>query len=658
MTALANEPDATASPPTSDDYMKNNNSNEANGSVKHDKDASTDLSLNSDPQTGDRKIGKWFIRETLGKGGYSWVKRGIDCESNKVFALKFIERRYETRKDSKTGKSIVSLRKSQIKQVETEIEVLRRIGRSSENIIRLFAYNLNQKYPDRNGKTRDVILLVLEYAPGGELFDLLYYTDVLEPILARTYFHQLLAGVQCLHANGIIHRDIKPQNLLLDEHYNLKITDFGLSKIINVKEIKDGDMSSVRLTNSRCGTKGYQAPELVLMNAQMAAAAAAANSAAPQQQEAKPTALVYYNNGVDVFAMGVVLFILMTRYPPFKEASASDKWYKYIADGDYQSFWRAHRNSGLKKAETDLITRMMLFDNSKRITLDKIQQHPWYDDEVLSGAQLEQVLTYRHQEMQLKRSMDDTKQNLLLQHSDRVTYRPLLKNFEKRILAANYSIDRRPPALPQNVKPNMIRDVYTVCNAYEVLQEIKMVIEDVMKGHLIASELNEVFDSDQDDDVDVDDGAAKKQKKKDASAAQQDKGDIDIDNFCLTATIAHLKTEEEDDDKDDDEDGGGGSAMMNMQFERIKLHVQLYWDEQNEANLVQFNIVSETRNDPFVSNDFWQRKRLMDQWRSLKNHFLTKAGHVLTGLKANKQKHDEAIQELYKKCFTFTTKKD
>ena len=91
------------------------------------------------------------------------------------------------------------------------------------------AYNLNAKYPDRDkSKSRDVILLVLEYAAGGELFDILYYTEKLEPILARTYFKQLVSGISHMHKNGIIHRDIKPQNLLLDNKYILKVSQYNM----------------------------------------------------------------------------------------------------------------------------------------------------------------------------------------------------------------------------------------------------------------------------------------------------------------------------------------------------------------------------------------------------------------------------------------------
>eukprot|EP01084_Bolivina_argentea_P053992 99033_1 len=569
---------ATVSPPSFDDSV-----DAKENPIEHPSLGNTNYS--EEKETGQRKIGKWYIKETLGKGGYSWVKRGIDSISNKQYALKFMERR-----KGKDGK----LRKSQVKQVETEIEVLRRVGKS-DNIIRLFAYNLNQRYPDRNAQQRSVILLVLEYCPGGELFDLVYYTDTLEPILARTYFHQLVAGMQCLHSKGVIHRDIKPQNLLLDQRYNLKITDFGLSRICDMAHVGTHvDVNQVQLRNPRVGTKGYQSPEIVAMNHMLKL-----SGKVPQD--------MYYNGSSDVFAMGVVLFILMTGYPPFKSAEASDTWYGYISNYDFLSFWRAHRNSGLKRKETDLITRMLLPDMEKRITILQILQHSWFTDEVLTSKQLTAVLTYRHHEVELKISMDGTKQ-AILQYSEKVNMkRPILPEFKERIMSKGYKLDRHPPYL--EIKANMIHDVYTTANAYEVLQEIRLVLEDDMKGVLIDPKCNQIFD---DEEVDAAPG-------------------IDIDNFCLTATIAY--------GKEDDEE--------NMEFAGTTIHVQLYWDKDKECNLVSFKILSAHPTDSFE-----QKKKQIETWRKLKDAFLTKAVHVLTGLP---EKHKEVVSEdmkaLYAKCF-------
>ena len=160
--------------------------------------------------------------------------------------------------------------------------------------MKLYAYNLNAQYPtagrdakdDTHGKSKahsdqkyiDTILLVLEYAPGGELFDVLYYTSSLKEVVARTYFKQIINGLEACHNANVVHRDLKPQNLLLDSKYNLKITDFGLSKIIQ------SDADAVMKT-TYVGTRGYQAPELLLNQK--------------------------YDLKCDIFSVGVILFILM-----------------------------------------------------------------------------------------------------------------------------------------------------------------------------------------------------------------------------------------------------------------------------------------------------------------------------------------------------------
>ncbi|ETN97667.1 hypothetical protein RFI_39863 [Reticulomyxa filosa] len=155
-----------------------------------------------------RSIGRWYIGETLGKGGYSWVKKGYDKKTSKCVALKFMAKADNSWAEEQVYASfypffflgldlIVSplfffSRFLLTKQVVTEIESLKQIRH--QNVMKLYAYNLNAKYPTKNHEKLDCILLVLEYAPGGELFDILYYTSALESIVARTYFRQFIAG--------------------------------------------------------------------------------------------------------------------------------------------------------------------------------------------------------------------------------------------------------------------------------------------------------------------------------------------------------------------------------------------------------------------------------------------------------------------------------
>merc|ERR1719204_2964093 len=120
-----------------------------------------------------------------------------------------------------------------------------------EHVTKLYAYNLSARYMQKDGTPLKCILFVLEYCPGGELFDILYYTERMNDRMARTYLHQMVNGLEACHKAGIVHRDIKPQNLLMDANYSLKITDFGLS-FLSEKE------QEAVMKTSYVGTRGYQ----------------------------------------------------------------------------------------------------------------------------------------------------------------------------------------------------------------------------------------------------------------------------------------------------------------------------------------------------------------------------------------------------------------
>jgi serine/threonine protein kinase len=94
---------------------------------------------------------------------------------------------------------------------------------------------------------------LLELCANGELFDYVKNKQFMPESLARFYFVQLLSAVQYMHKNGFIHGDIKLENILLDEEFNIKIADFGFSEQKGNREQRTSVM----------GTDGYFAPEQI-----------------------------------------------------------------------------------------------------------------------------------------------------------------------------------------------------------------------------------------------------------------------------------------------------------------------------------------------------------------------------------------------------------
>ena len=173
-------------------------------------------------------------------------------------------------------------------------------------------------------------------------------------------------GLHYMHSKGYAHRDIKPENILLGRDFVLKLADFGFSCLLKGK-----DGSGV--LHTKLGTEGYMAPEIPTKN--------------------------YEGSRADVFAAGVILFIMYAGNPPFEKASPNDPYYKLIKDKNFALFWKAHsrrRPAGFFSDEfKDIFSRMCAFEPKERPPIQEIANHPWVKNEVSTHSEIKEEFNMR-----------------------------------------------------------------------------------------------------------------------------------------------------------------------------------------------------------------------------------------------------------------------
>jgi serine/threonine protein kinase len=297
-----------------------------------------------------RMLGDYEILETLGQGVQGKVKKARNKDGRCV-ALKFIK------KSKINAKQIQNLRR----------EVAAMGSCAHKNIVALNAVDWNCMYPKNDGSKEPCVMLDIEMAEGGELFNFLMYTGQFPENIARTYFRQLIAGLEHCHQAGISHRDLKAENLLLDTQFKLKIADFGLSAKHKVPDIERKPI----WLETECGTQGYMAPEIF-------------------------EAIAYRGPNADIWSAGVVLFIMMTGFPPFQMAKKGDWWFDRISLNQYSHFWGAHlRNADLSKGAQDLMTKIFVANPEERATIEVIKADPWFNGPQLTDAEVKAELRRR-----------------------------------------------------------------------------------------------------------------------------------------------------------------------------------------------------------------------------------------------------------------------
>lgn len=280
----------------------------------------------------------------IGKGAFGEVRVVRNKQTGEIQAMK------------KMIKSEM-IKKNQVMHVRAERNVLS----IAENP---WIVELKYSFQDENS-----LYLVMEYLPGGDLMTILMKRDILPEDEARFYIAETILAVDSVHKLNYIHRDIKPDNVLIDRSGHVKLSDFGLCKhnqLIedsnNIKKMNDeefkkisnktGDFKRSRvLAFSTVGTPDYIAPEV--FNKQG------------------------YNQSVDWWSIGVIFYEMVVGYPPFFADEPSITCQKIL---HWKKTLNIPREAGLSKDAIDLI-RKLICDQADRLGcrgVDEIKSHAFF----------------------------------------------------------------------------------------------------------------------------------------------------------------------------------------------------------------------------------------------------------------------------------------
>ncbi|XP_051852677.1 hormonally up-regulated neu tumor-associated kinase homolog A-like [Antechinus flavipes] len=214
---------------------------------------------NTFPHT--KQVGTYLVGKMINKGSFAKVMEGLHLPTGEKVAIKVINKT-KAQQDSYILKNMK--REPRIQQMVKH-----------PHIVQLY----------ETLETENSFYMVMELCLGGDLLDKIYDQKKLDEKEVRRFIKQIMSAVGHLHHHGIVHRDLKIENFLLDENNNIKIVDFGLSNIMKVEGL------SQELLNTQCGSPAYAAPELL--------------------------AHKKYGPKVDVWSIGVSMFAMLTGTLPF-----------------------------------------------------------------------------------------------------------------------------------------------------------------------------------------------------------------------------------------------------------------------------------------------------------------------------------------------------
>ena len=261
----------------------------------------------------DLNISEFDMISTIGTGTFGRVYLARHTTTSKYYAMKVL-------------KKVEVVRLKQVEHITSEKNILSVI--SHPFIVNLFGAAQDTKN----------LYMLLEYVIGGEVFTHLRRAGRFPPDVSRFYGAEIVLALEYLHSLDIIYRDLKPENLLLDNNGHIKITDFGFAKKVEDR------------TWTLCGTPEYLAPEIIQSKG--------------------------HGKAVDWWALGILIYEMMAGYPPFFSDNPFSIYEAILAG---KIAFPSHFDSSAK----DLIRNLLNADLTKRIGCLRngpadVKKHKWF----------------------------------------------------------------------------------------------------------------------------------------------------------------------------------------------------------------------------------------------------------------------------------------
>ena len=277
--------------------------------------------------------------EIIGRGAFGEVHVCKEKKTGKIVAVKKIK------------KSVIET-KNQIIHIRNEQLLMSKI--KSPWIVDLIA----------SFQEGDYLYLIMDYLPGGDLMSLLIKKDILTENESKFYIAEIILAVESIHKLDCIHRDIKPDNILIDKNGHIKLSDFGLAKVsdklynydLNIRKFNvDNEESEFKHEkNYSCvGTAYYVAPEVLNKKG--------------------------YGPEIDWWSVGIIFYEMLCGYAPFCSKETSRVCYKIL---HWEKFLEFPKKINLSKNAIDLIKKMINYPYCRlgKNGVDEIKKHPFFND--------------------------------------------------------------------------------------------------------------------------------------------------------------------------------------------------------------------------------------------------------------------------------------